>query len=556
MIFSRDRILTTHVGSLPRNETLSDLLVAQEEGKSLDPKLLADEMDKAVRHVVTKQMEAGIDVGNDGEQRRIGFQTYVPQRMSGFAGVSKRRRGREFEEFPELLTYLMRRFPNPPKSQQGAPEAQADIKYRDLKPITDETTGFNRIADELHAFSERFMTAASPGIISTTMLNAHYELHDAYLDAIAREMRNEYLAINKAGLVLQIDAPDLAMDRTMMYRDLSDADFVKRCERHVAAINKGIEGIPRDRVRLHVCYGNWEGPHIHDIALDKILPALYQAKVGALSIEFSNPRHAHEYAALKRVPFPKDMILIPGVVETTSNFVEHPEVVARRIEEAVATIGDRERVIASTDCGFGTFTRREWVIEPVVWLKLKAIRQGADIASARLWGKKIRRLIQFNFSNQHRTNTVIDLYTWTTPNGRKVSIALEEMGLPYTVHAVDIGKDEQFKPEFLKISPNNRIPAIVDRDNGLEPDGVRRDPDLSRRQDRQAPAEIRRGALSHHRMADVADGRPGPDVRPGPSLHQIQSGQGALRRGALSERGAPALRRARQAARRSRIRRR
>jgi 5-methyltetrahydropteroyltriglutamate--homocysteine methyltransferase len=220
------------------------------------------------------------------------------------------------------------------------------------------------------------------------MLNAHYATHDDYLDAIAREMSKEYQAVHKAGLVLQIDAPDLAMDRTMMYRDLSDADFVKRCERHVAAINKGIEGIPRDRVRLHICYGNWEGPHIHDIALEKILPALYQAKVGALSIEFSNPRHAHEYSALKRVPFPKDMILIPGVVETTSNFVEHPEVVARRIEEAVATIGDRERVIASSDCGFGTFTRREWVIEPVVWLKLKAIRQGADIASARLWGRK------------------------------------------------------------------------------------------------------------------------------------------------------------------------
>ena len=214
----------------------------------------------------------------------------------------------------------MRRFPSPPKSQQGAPEAQADIKYRDLKPITDENAGFKRIADELHAFSERFMTAASPGIISTTMLNAHYASHDAYLDAIAREMKNEYQAIHKAGLVLQIDAPDLAMDRTMMYRDLSDADFVKRCERHVAAINGGIEGIPRDRVRLHICYGNWEGPHIHDIALEKILPALYQAKVGALSIEFSNPRHAHEYAALKRVPFPKDMILIPGVVETTSKF--------------------------------------------------------------------------------------------------------------------------------------------------------------------------------------------------------------------------------------------
>jgi 5-methyltetrahydropteroyltriglutamate--homocysteine methyltransferase len=338
--------------------------------------------------VVKAQMDAGIDIGNDGEQRRIGFQTYVPQRMSGFAGVSKRRRGIEFEEFPELLAYLMRRFPNPTKSQQGAPEAQAQIKYHDMKPITDETVGFSRIADELGAFSERFMTAASPGIISTTMLNAHYESHDAYLDAIAREMSKEYQAIHKAGLILQIDAPDLAMDRTMMYRDLSDSEFVKRCERHVAAINKGIEGIPRDRVRLHVCYGNWEGPHIHDIPLAVILPALYTANVGALTIEFSNPRHAHEYTALKQHPLPAHMLLIPGVVETTSNFVEHPEVVARRIEEAVAAVGDRERVMASTDCGFGTFTKREWVIEPVVWLKLKAIRQGADIASARLWGKK------------------------------------------------------------------------------------------------------------------------------------------------------------------------
>jgi 5-methyltetrahydropteroyltriglutamate--homocysteine methyltransferase len=387
MILSRDRILTTHVGSLPRNETLSELLVVQEDGRPYDAKVLAAEMDKAVRHVVRRQMEAGIDVGNDGEQRRIGFQTYVPQRMSGFGGVSKRGRGREFEELPELTSYLMRRFPNPPQSQHGAPQAQAEIAYRDLGPITEETAGFNRIADELGAFAERFMTAASPGIISTTMLNAHYDTHDAYLDAIAREMRNEYRAINKAGLVLQIDAPDLAMDRTMMYRDLSDAAFVERCERHVAAINKGIEGIARERVRLHVCYGNWEGPHIHDIALEKILPALYQANVGALSIEFSNPRHAHEYAALKRAPLPSDMILVPGVVETTSNFVEHPEVVARRIEEAVAAVGDRERVIASTDCGFGTFTRREWVIEPAVWLKLKAIRQGADIASARLWGR-------------------------------------------------------------------------------------------------------------------------------------------------------------------------
>jgi 5-methyltetrahydropteroyltriglutamate--homocysteine methyltransferase len=232
------------------------------------------------------------------------------------------------------------------------------------------------------------MTAASPGIISTTMYNAYYESHDAYLDAIAREMKKEYQAIHQAGLILQIDAPDLAMDRTMFYRDKTESEFVKDCERHIAAINKGIEGIPRDRIRLHACWGNWEGPHIDDVPLGAILSALYQANVGALSIEFSNPRHAHEYAALKRNRLPDHMILIPGVVESTSNFVEHPEVVAKRIEEAVAAVGDRERVIASTDCGFGTFTNREYVIEPAVWLKLKSIREGADIASSRLWGRK------------------------------------------------------------------------------------------------------------------------------------------------------------------------
>ncbi len=386
MIFSRDRILTTHVGSLPRNEKLSDLLVRQEAGEAFDAKEMSGEMDKAVSHVVERQLAAGIDIGNDGEQQRVGFQTYVPQRMSGFGGISKRRRGREFEEFPELVASLMRRFPHVSK-QQNAPECQAELKYLDMKPIENEIARFKKIADG--KFAERFMTAPSPGIISSTMLDAFYGSQDKYLTAISREMKNEYQAIHKAGLLLQIDAPDLAMDRTMMYRDLSDAQFVKAVERHVQAINDGIDGIPRDRVRLHICYGNWEGPHIHDVPLATILPALYQAKVGALSIEFSNPRHAHEYDALKKHPLPKDMLLIPGVVETTSNFVEHPEVVARRIEEAVRVVGDRERVIASTDCGFGTFTNREWVIEPAVWLKLAAIRQGADIASARLWGKKV-----------------------------------------------------------------------------------------------------------------------------------------------------------------------
>ena len=385
MIRSQDRILTTHVGSLPRNDKLSDLLIKREARQAFDQGEMDAEMDGAVSHVVAKQLAAGVDIGNDGEQQRVGFQTYVPQRMSGFGGVSNRRRGQEFEEFPELVESLKRRFPLVSR-QQNAPEAQSELKYLDIKPLESEIARFKKISQG--KFAEQFMTAPSPGIVSTTMLNAFYDSHDKYLDAIAREMRNEYQAIAKAGLTLQIDAPDLAMDRTMMYRDLSDADFIKRVEKHIAAINDGIADIAPERVRLHVCYGNWEGPHIHDVALAKILPALYQAKVGALSIEFSNPRHAHEYAAFKQHPLPKDMILFPGVIETTSNFVEHPEVVARRIEDAVRAVGDRERVVASTDCGFGTFTNREWVIEPAVWLKLRALHDGADLASQRLWGKK------------------------------------------------------------------------------------------------------------------------------------------------------------------------
>jgi 5-methyltetrahydropteroyltriglutamate--homocysteine methyltransferase len=386
MILSRDRILATHVGSLPRSEALSEMLIDREEGKPLDEQRLADEMDRAVRHVIAKQAEAGIDVGNDGEQQRVGFQTYVPRRMSGFAGESKRRRGRDFEEFPALVEDMMRRFPKRSR-MQNAPEAQAELHYLDSSAIAQEIGRFQRNAEAAGAFAESFMTAPSPGIISTTMLNAFYDSQQSYLTALAREMRNEYLAIHHAGLLLQIDAPDLAMDRSMFYRDLSDREFVKAAEMHVAALNQAIDGIPRDRVRLHCCWGNWNGPHLYDVALDLILPVLYQAKVGALSIEFGNPRHQHELEALRGNGLPDHMLLLPGVVESNSNVVEHPEVVARRLEEAVAVVGDRERVIASADCGFGTFTNREYVIEPVVWLKLKALRQGADIASARLWGR-------------------------------------------------------------------------------------------------------------------------------------------------------------------------
>ena len=384
MITSKHRILTTHVGSLPRNETLSELLVKREAGEKVDEQCLSNEMDRAVRYIVERQTDAGIDVGNDGEQQRVGFQTYVPRRMSGYGGESKRRRSKDFLEFPELIAMLGRRFPKHSRNQ-NAPEAQGEIRYLSSAGIDREIDRLQRNARAVGGFVETFMTAPSPGIISTTLLNAHYDSHDSYLMAIAREMRNEYLAIHRAGLVLQIDAPDLAMDRAMFYQDLSEAEFVKRAEAHVNALNSAIEGIPRERIRLHCCWGNWDGPHIYDVALEKILPVLYQANVGAFSIEFANPRHQHEVETLRKSPLPPDRLLIPGVIDTTTNIVEHPEVVAGRILNAVLVVGDRERVIAGTDCGFGTFTGREWVIEPVVWLKLKTLREGADLASSRLW---------------------------------------------------------------------------------------------------------------------------------------------------------------------------
>jgi len=384
MLHSRDRILTTHVGSLPRGAVLSDLLVRREAGEAIDRAQLAAEIERAVADVVAKQAKAGIDIGNDGEQPRVGFQTYVPQRMSGFGGESQRPLNRELKEIPELVEMQRLRFPRRGRNR-NAPAAIGAVRYLDTSAIDQEVARIKALA--AGQFAETFMTAPSPGIVSTTLINQHYDSDEAYLAALAREMGKEYRAIHDGGLILQIDAPDLAMARSINFQDKSDAEFVTICEAHVAAINLGIEGIPRDRVRLHVCWGNWDGPHIYDIALEKVLPAFLQAHVGALSIEFANPRHAHEYGVLKRIPLPKDMILIPGVIESTSNFVEHPEVVARRIEEAVAAVGDRERVIASTDCGFGTFAGREYVAAPVVWLKLAALRAGADLASRRLWGR-------------------------------------------------------------------------------------------------------------------------------------------------------------------------
>ena len=387
MITSQDRILTTHVGSLPRSPVLTDLLIRQEACEAIDTTQLAAEAEAAVRHVVERQTEAGIDIGNDGEQPRVGFQTYVPQRMTGFGGESKRPFMRDFAEFPTFMELFRRRLTRYSKVR-NAPQAVAEVRYEDLSAAREEIGLFERVmAGAPRQFAERFMTAASPGIIATTMLNAHYDSHEAYVRAVAREMRKEYEAIHAAGLLLQIDAPDLAMERNTLFQDRTEREFLDIAAMHIDALNGALENIPRDRVRLHCCWGNNDAPHIHDIALAAILPELYQAKVGALSIEFANPRHQHEYDALRQHKLPPDMLLLPGVLDTTTNIVEHPQVVARRLVEAVEVVGDRERVIASTDCGFGTFAGYEFVAEEVVWAKLTSAAEGAAIASQKLWGR-------------------------------------------------------------------------------------------------------------------------------------------------------------------------
>src|SRR6202047_1172857 len=388
MQHSTDRILTTHAGSIPRGEPLGSMLIDQEQGKPVDRAKIAELTDARVAHVLQKEADAGIDSANDGEQGRVGFQTYIPQRMDGFGGVSKRPYGKEFIEYPQFTTRMMERLAKISKVFD-APEAIADIKYRDTGLINAEIERLTRLSAAVKPrVTEFFMNAPSPGIVATTMLNAHYASHEAYLDAVAGEIRTEYLAVTRAGFVLQIDAPDLAMERVLLFQDMSDKEYAKLVEQHVAALNRALEGIPADRVRLHVCWGNWEGPHVHDVAMEVILPALYQAKVGALGLEFANPRRQHESAALRKNKLPDGLILIPGVIDSKSNFVEHPEVVAQRIETVVAAVGDRERVIAGVDCGFGTFVGWEWVTEDVVWDKLKTLRIGADIASKRLWGRK------------------------------------------------------------------------------------------------------------------------------------------------------------------------
>jgi 5-methyltetrahydropteroyltriglutamate--homocysteine methyltransferase len=382
---SEDRILTTHVGSLPRSPEFTDLILQRERDEHFDTTEFEREAGKAIAHVVDAQVEAGIDVINDGEQPRPGFSTYVYQRMQGFDGVSERPVLRDMDEYQDYAELVTARLKNTAK-MMDAPQAVADVSYEDLSEAQRECDLFEA-ASEARAgrFVERFMSAASPGIISTTLLNAHYPSHEEYVFALAREMKKEYEFVTSQGYLLQIDCPDLAMEWSFALKGITLEDFRRTAAMHIEAINVATENIPPDRIRLHVCWGNYDGPHVYDIALEEILSTIYEANVGALSLGFANPRHQHEMAVIKANPPPDDMLFLPGVIDSTTNYVEHPEVVAQRIEAAVNAVGDRTKVIASTDCGFGTFAGWQPVAETVVWEKLRALQEGAAIASQRLW---------------------------------------------------------------------------------------------------------------------------------------------------------------------------
>jgi 5-methyltetrahydropteroyltriglutamate--homocysteine methyltransferase len=392
---STDRILTTHTGSLPRSKALSAMLVKREQRKPYDTAAFAAELERNLDDNVRRQIASGVDIGNDGETPRVGFSTYTTERMTGFGGESKRKPTLDAIKFPGFAEYMSRQIGVAEDLAKvwNAPQAVAKLEYDStLKEAKEETALFQASLKRLGAsFTENFMSAASPGIVACTMLlspnNPAYKTDAEYVMGIATELKKEYEYIVSQGYVLQLDAPDLAMERVIMFGDQPLNVFLDRVALHIEAINVAIANIPRDRVRLHVCWGNWNGPHQDDVDMVDLLPILYKAKVGALSIPVGNPRHEHETESFRKLPLPSEMLLIPGVIDVTTNYLEHPEVVANRICAAVSAVGARERVIGGTDCGFGTFASYEFIAEDIVWAKLQALSDGAAIATKRLWGR-------------------------------------------------------------------------------------------------------------------------------------------------------------------------
>ena len=386
---SKDRILTTHTGSLPRPKALIELILERDRGGAVDAAIFEEEVARAVNETVAQQVAAGVDVVSDGEMSKPSYATYIRHRVAGIEPDTRAaEKGRNVMIGRDLLAHpdFANRRGN--FSDMPFPGCVGPLRYADRSALDRDLANLKAAASKAKAL-EVFMTAPSPGILTRFIINLYYASEDAYLAALADVIKSEYRAIVEAGFVLQIDAPDLASARNNQYRHLSDDEFRKIAARNIAALNAATEGLPAERMRLHICWGNYEGPHTHDLPVTKIIDLACKARPQAISIEAANPRHDHEWEDLKEVGIPDDKILIPGVIDSTTNFVEHPRLVAQRIGR-YATFVDRERLIAGVDCGFGTAVRREpMVAESIVWAKLRALSEGAAIASRRLWGRAV-----------------------------------------------------------------------------------------------------------------------------------------------------------------------
>ena len=379
-----NRILTTHVGSLPRSQRVTELIFAHELGSGFDPVEYDTTMADAVRTVVARQVEAGIDLVSDGEQSKISYATYIKDRITGFDGDSPRRTPQDLEAFPSFLKRLASSGGSP---QYRRPRCVGPIAPKTLAPLTADIEHMQAAiaATGSSAPVGTFMNAASPGVIALFQPNEYYPSHEAYLNALAEAMRPEYEAIVAAGFILQLDCPDLGLGRHMMFKDKTESEYIRLAHQHVDALNTALRNIPAERVRMHICWGNYEGPHHCDVPMEIVLPIALRAKPQALLFESSNPRHAHEWTVFRDSKIPAEKILVPGVLDSVTNFIEHPLLVAERIERFANIVG-RDRVIAGTDCGFSTFAGFGNVDAEIVYAKLGALAEGAAIASKRLWG--------------------------------------------------------------------------------------------------------------------------------------------------------------------------
>jgi 5-methyltetrahydropteroyltriglutamate--homocysteine methyltransferase len=379
---SSRRILTTHVGSLPRPQEVVDLLFAQDRGDDYDEGRFDATMQKSVSNLAKMQVESGVDVISDGESSKISYATYIRHRLNGFeTGKVPRATPQDLDDFPEFRDKMAAAGATP-KYQR--PICRGPISVRDMVPLENDIKRMKQAMSGVEA-SEGFITAASPGTVAVFQPNQYYKTHEEYLEGIADAMRSEYEAIANAGIIVQVDCPDLAMGRHIRFRDVDDDEFIKNAHLQVEAMNHALENVPAEMTRMHVCWGNYEGPHTRDIALAKILPALMKAKPQAWLIEGANPRHEHEWELWKTHKLPDDKILVPGVLDSSCNFVEHPELVSQRIVRYADLVG-KERVIAGSDCGFGTFAGFGAVHPQICWQKLKSLSEGARLASEKLWG--------------------------------------------------------------------------------------------------------------------------------------------------------------------------